>query len=72
MSNCRTGCPTQDHATWGECARGMNLQIGDLGRGVTAYTDRRLQTYADARRQGLQPKSTLLSQSLKTLRNAGA
>lgn len=60
---CRSGCRTQDHASWGECARDMSLQVGDLGRGVTASTDRRLTAYADARRQGIQPQGTQLWQS---------
>jgi len=69
---CRSGCPTQDHVSWGACARDMGLQIGDLGRGVAAATDRRLTAYADARRQGLQPPSTKLADSRATLRMAGA
>lgn len=24
---CRTGCPTQDHKTWGDCARGAGIAI---------------------------------------------
>lgn len=72
MSNCRSGCPTQDHATWGECARDSGLQIGDLGRGVAADTDRRLNAYATARGLGLQPPSTRTADSLAALRSAGA
>lgn len=56
--SCRSGCRTQNHASWGECARASGLQIGDLGRGVAATTDRRLNAYADARKQGIQPKGT--------------
>jgi hypothetical protein len=26
-SPCRTGCPTKDHATWGECVRAARIQI---------------------------------------------
>ncbi len=26
---CRTGCPTQDHTSWGECVRASHLQFGD-------------------------------------------
>lgn len=71
--SCRTGCPTQDHASWGECARTMNLQIGDLtGHGDAKVTDKRLSAYANARRQGLQPQTTRLADSLGTLRAAGA
>lgn len=70
--SCRSGCPTKDHASWGECARDMGLQIGDLGRGVAAATDRRLTAYASARGQGLQPPTTKLADSLATMRAAGA
>lgn len=69
---CRTGCRTQNHASWGECARDMGLQVGDLGRGVAARTDRRLNAYAEARSLGLQPPSTKLADSQRTLREAGA
>jgi hypothetical protein len=55
---CRTGCRTKDHASWGECARQSGMQVGDLGRGVAATTDRRLNAYADARKQGIQPQGT--------------
>lgn len=27
MSNCTSGCPTQDHATWGECVRSKGLRV---------------------------------------------
>jgi hypothetical protein len=71
---CRTGCRTQDHASWGECARDAGLQIGDLGtgHGVAKRTDRRLGAYAEARGLGLQPPSTKLADSQRTLRQAGA
>lgn len=71
--SCRTGCLTKDHASWGECARAMNLQVGDLtGEGQRIVTDRRLGAYADARRQGLQPASTKLADSRAIMQAAGA
>lgn len=27
MSQCRTGCKTQDHATYAECLKAANIQI---------------------------------------------
>lgn len=27
MSNCTSGCPTKDHATWGECVRAKGLRV---------------------------------------------
>lgn len=51
----------------------MNLQLGDLtGEGQRIVTDRRLGAYADARRQGLQPPTTRLADSVATMRAAGA
>lgn len=70
--SCRTGCPTQDHATWGECARAASLQIGDLGQGVKKETDTRLNAYASARKQGLQPPTTRLADVQATMKAAGA
>lgn len=69
---CRTGCRTRNHTSWGECARDSGVQIGDLGRGVAARTDRRLGAYKDARDLGLQPRSTKLVDSVNTLHSAGA
>jgi hypothetical protein len=69
---CRTGCPTKDCGTYAACLKRMGLQIGDLGRGVAATTDRRLNAYADARRQGIQPATTQLADSLKAVRDADA
>lgn len=70
--SCRTGCPTQDHANWGDCARNSGVQLGDLGHGVKKETDYRLGLYADAKRQGIQPQGTKVSDSLGALRAAGA
>ena len=70
---CRSGCRTQDHPNWGACARAASLQIGDLtGVGQRVVTDKRLTAYAEARRQGIQPQGTKLSDSMGALRAAGA
>lgn len=70
---CRSGCPTKVCGSYAACLKGMNLQLGDLtGVGDLRTTDRRLTAYADARRQGLQPPTTRLSDSLATVRAAGA
>lgn len=59
---CRSGCPTKDHATWGECARAARFQIDRhaLTHSLRAERDkdRRLATYEQARRDGLQPRTT--------------
>lgn len=60
--SCRSGCPTGDHATWGECARSARIQIDRHGlqghRKTERDKDRRLESYADLRKDGVQPKST--------------
>lgn len=62
MSNCRSGCATQDHASWGECARAAQLQIGDVqGRNVNRAWDYELDAYESAVRQGIEPKTTQLA-----------
>ena len=56
---CRTGCLTQDHANWGECARGANLSISNEGAAMSIKTtDKELTAYRDARKNGVQPRST--------------
>ena len=70
---CRTGCPTQDHQSWGECARASRINVGwvqhlkglDLGR--EKKWNRELDAYADARRQGVQPAGTKLAQVEKAM-----
>lgn len=60
---CRSGCRTQDHGSWGECARAANLKVAYAGIGGGDATkqkkwDRELQAYRDARAEGIQPAST--------------
>ena len=58
---CRTGCPTQDHANWGECARAANFSITDpLANAVSKQANTELNAYRSARQQGIQPRSTKL------------
>lgn len=59
---CRSGCPTQDHATWGECARAAEILIGDVrGRDINRAWDYELDSYEGAVRQGIEPKTTKLA-----------
>jgi hypothetical protein len=66
MSNCSSGCPTQDHDSYGECLRSKGMRIGwarsHLGVDFTRQKkwDKRLAEYRDARRQGIQPASSKL------------
>ena len=63
---CRTGCPTQDHESWGDCLRASNIQMstGDangelVNNGWTNKKwDSELKLYREARSQGIQPEGT--------------
>lgn len=69
LSKCRTGCPTQDHESWGECARASNIGISN--EPISAYiknTDRELSAYRDARKLGIQPASTKMKDIQKAVR----
>jgi hypothetical protein len=55
MSNCSTGCPTKDHATYGECLRSKAPRVAyaNSAKGLD-YTaqkkwDAELSAYRDAR-----------------------
>ena len=69
MSNCRSGCKTQDHANWGECARAANLSISNEVASLSIKkTDRELSAYRDARKLGIQPASTQMKDIQKAVR----
>jgi len=60
---CRSGCPTQDHGSWGDCLRASNIHMnaGDAKSGLQQtkkQTDKELALYRAARKQGIQPEST--------------
>ena len=58
-SNCRSGCKTQDHANWGECARAANFSITDpMANAVSKQANSELDAYRNARKLGIQPRST--------------
>ncbi len=68
---CRTGCPTQDHATWGECARAASFRVAYCGiGGGDATAEKKLQNelseYRAAKKQGIQPRTT----SVRDIRKA--
>lgn len=58
MSNCRTGCLTKDHESYGACLRAANLStmVGDTVQ-INQQGERDLAAYREARRQGLQPQA---------------
>lgn len=71
---CRTGCLTQDHKTWGECARAADIQIDKHGlqnRNAEKSKDNRLELYRDARKAGVQPRTTKLKDVREALETGG-
>ena len=56
---CSSSCPTQDHASYGECMRSKNLMVADVGyTHLNKKASKELDSYAKARKEGIQPKST--------------
>ena len=60
---CRTGCSTQDHTSWGECAREAQLRVSAIApHNAERYdqTHRELKAYRQARSEGIQPEGTTM------------
>lgn len=61
---CRSGCLTQDHASYGECLKSAGLRVAytNSTNGYDATKqkrwDKELQDYRDARAQGIEPEGT--------------
>lgn len=74
--NCSTGCTTRDHATYGECMRSKGAKVAYAGThangGGDATRQRRwdanIKAYRDARRQGIQPRTSKRSDIEKAVR----
>lgn len=72
---CRSGCPTKDHDSWGECLRASNIQMnpGDASGALVSngWTnkkwDKELSLYESARKQGIQPDGTTTAKIQKAL-----
>lgn len=66
MSNCRSGCKSQSHATYSECLRAAapavknSTQSADSLYGLEAKRDIEISEYKAARAQGIQPATTQL------------
>jgi hypothetical protein len=70
---CRSGCPTQDHKSWGECARASRFYThGVHQRDEYKAYDAELNDYASARMQGIQPKTTRRPDIDRAVREADA
>lgn len=64
---CTSSCPSQDHASWGECVRAKGLRVGWANHvdGLD-YTreknwNHEISEYRRVRRAGIQPASTKLA-----------
>lgn len=71
---CRTGCVSQDHESWGNCARDARIQIDRHGlkySGLEKAKDKRLAKYETARSNGLQPRSTTTAAIEAAYENGG-
>ena len=70
---CTSGCPTQDHESWGACMKAKGLRIGYAnsagGSDLTAQKrwDADLDLYKNARAQGVQPAGTAREQVQRAL-----
>ncbi len=67
MSACTSGCLTQDHATYGQCLKSKAPKVTTAdtrNKGDYAFRSnwtQEVKEYRDARAQGIQPKSSSLS-----------
>lgn len=58
---CSSSCKTQDHASYGECMRSKGIRTTAIPLDVHEANKKQTKTldkYAEARRYGIQPKST--------------
>ena len=65
MSNCTSSCKTKDHSNYGECIRsntpmfvGVNPTRTGWDQDKVKKDEREIQSYWDATRQGIEPRST--------------
>ncbi len=65
MSNCTSSCKTKDHDSYGECIRsntpmfvGVNPTKTGWDQDKVKKDEREIQSYWDATRQGIEPRST--------------
>lgn len=59
-ANCRAGCRERNHDSWGQCLKAAKLTVTPAESGAKAH-DFELQSYYNARKQGIQPASTRLA-----------
>lgn len=60
---CSSGCPTQDHESYGDCLRAKHLQVADIeAHKSNQKLNRTLDDYRTAREAGLQPDGVYAGQ----------
>lgn len=61
---CRTGCPTQDHVSWAQCAKASNISvtavINSPQQTMFEQTKKELRAYREVRADGIQPEGTTM------------
>ena len=64
-SNCRSGCKTQDHDSYSDCLQSANLAFAGCfptrqgwDKDKEKKDNKEIQSYWDATRQGIEPRST--------------
>ena len=64
QSSCRSGCLTQDHASYAECLRAANVTVTAVVnspfQGMYEKTKTELSAYQTARANGIQPEGTTI------------
>lgn len=75
---CRSGCPTQDHESWAQCAKASNISVNSIinssTQGMFEQTKKELSAYQELRRDGIQPEGTTMekiSAARKATRDLG-
>lgn len=70
---CRAGCPTQNHKSYSECCKGLQINAqGMLGTKAQKDLDNSLKAYRGARREGIQPDGTSMAQVEKAKKMSDA
>jgi hypothetical protein len=60
--NCRSGCKTKDHETYGQCLSAANIRAAATMNNPTASTVKsELSAYRSARANGIQPEGTTMN-----------
>lgn len=66
-SPCRSGCPTQNHKSYADCCKGIQINTGVLLTSSGKSWEGELQAYRDARSQGIQPTGTTMAKVQEAL-----